>query len=345
MNEFNPNKVKMVRLLRCLSMDQLVARMVEHPVSKMTISKIERGLILPSEHILSAIARACMVPVEYFYKKDMEIGALEFRFKDGTPDRKRREIEAQVISAVQDYMELNSNIPDQICFKSPLKGTTVSIYPDLEFAAEALRKKWSIGLQPIFSVYELLRDYGIRILEVDIDDTYVAGVSTFVNSSVPVIVINSRNNVTTERKRFTALHELAHLLLRFRELSDNQFATYLQSLPELPYRVTLKLPDKECLCECFASAMLLPESCAFRRFGKFRSDIHIDELVNVRQTYGISIAATIHRLHTLRIIDDIQYHRYFEEIISPNILEAGLGSFPIQETADEISMLQLRLCE
>lgn len=343
MKVINPNKIKNARLIRRLSMSQMTARMGEYAVSRMAISKIERGLMQPTEQTLAAIAQACMVPVEYFFKNDLKIGKFEFRFQQNTPAKKRMAIEAQVIAAVQDYMELNNNIPEQISFKNPLKGTTVRNYPDLELAAERIRSKWSIGLQPIFSVYELLQDYGIHIIEIDIDDTCIAGVSTFINGTTPIIIVNSRNNQTTERKRFTALHELAHLLLRLNPISEEEFSAYTNSLPELPYSATLKQPDKERLCECFACAMLLPRQCVFRRFGNSRADVHIDELINVRQKYGISIAATIHRLHTLRIIDDVHYHQYYEEIISPNVIETGLGDFPIKEVADTKTMLQLRL--
>ncbi len=324
-------------------MDQLVLRMGRHSVSKMAISKIERGLIKPSEQILSAIADACMVPLDYFYQEDMDMGELEFRFKSGTPDKKRQEIETQVKASVQEYMELNANFPDQIPFKNPLKGTTVSNYPDIEQAAEKLRKKWCIGIQPIFSVYEILHNYGIHVIELNIENTDIIGLSTYVNKTVPVIIINNCCNSTSERKRFTALHEFAHLILKFKQLTENEFDVYLQSLPELPYNATLKLPDTERLCECFACAMLLPQQSVFRRFGQSRSSVHVDELISVRQTYGISIAATIHRLQTLRVIDNATYHRYFEELIKPNPLEQGLGDYIIKETADTRSLLQLRL--
>lgn len=343
MDMIDSNKIKIARLLRHLSMDQLVARMDGHAVSKMAISKIERGLMQPTEQTLQAIADACLVPIEYFYRNNTQIGKLEFRFKEATPIRKRQEIEAQVIAAVQEYIELNSNIPEQITFKNPLKGVTIRNYPDLEPAAQAIRRKWFLGNQPIFSVYELLQSYGIHIIEIDMNDENVDGVSTYVNRSIPIIIINTRKNRTTERKRFTALHELAHLTMKIKPVTDDGFIEYRNSLPALPYTVTLKQPDKERLCNCFASTMLLPQECVFRRFGTSRKDIHLDELIKVRQTYGISIAATIHRLHTLRVIDDANYHRYYEEIISPNELETGLGDFPIKEQADRIPLIQLRL--
>lgn len=343
LKEIDCTKVRMARQLRRLSMDQLVTLMGEHSVSKMAISKIERGLIQPAEHTLLAIADACDVPIDFFYKKRMSIGYLEFRFKTGTPVKKRQAIKAQVVAAVQDYMEKYFNIPDQTVFSNPLQGIIVSNYPDIECATRILRQKWNIGLQPIVSVYELLQNYGINIVEVDIEDSGIIGVSTYVNGTIPIVVINSRNNNTTERKRFTALHELAHLLLQFNIISDEAFSCYLQRVPISQYKVTLKLPDVERLCECFACSMLLPEDCVIRRFGKNRINIMMEELINVRQLYGISIAAIIHRLHILRIIDDVHYHKYFEEIISPNQLEIGFGEYPIMETADGIYQLAIRL--
>ncbi|MCQ2084294.1 MAG: XRE family transcriptional regulator [Bacteroidaceae bacterium] len=343
MDNIIPDKIKNARLIRGLSMDQLVARMGSRAVSKMAISKIERGLMQPSQQTLSAIADACNVPVEFFCESSFTIGKLDFRFKEGTPIRKRREIEAQVVAEIQNYMDLNSNIPEQIPFKNPLKGFTVRNYPDLETAAQTIRKKWYIGNQPIFSVYELLQSYGIHIIETDIDDKNVDGVSAYINGHIPIIIVNTRKNETTERKRFTALHELAHLTMKFKPMSDDEFQAYQNALPQLPHHVTLKCPDTERLCNSFASTMLLPQESVFRRIGTSRSDIHLEEFIDIRNTYGISIAATIHRLQTLQVIDDAHYHQYYEEIIKPNELETGLGNFPIQEHATTPSLIRLRL--
>ncbi len=343
MDNIIPGRIRTARLLRCLSMDQLVARMGSNAVSKMAISKFERGLLQPSQQTLSAIAQACSVPIEFFYSSNIKVGNLNFRFKEGTPLRRRQEINAQVTAVIQKYMDLNSNIPEQIPFKNPLKGFTVRNYPDLEIAAQTLRKKWYIGNQPIFSVYELLQSYGIHIIEMEIDDKDVDGVSAYVNGRIPVIVINTLKNRTTERKRFTALHELAHLTMKFKPTTDDEFLAYQDSLPQLPYQVTLKCPDTERLCNSFASTMLLPQESVFRRIGTSRTNIQLDELITIRNTYGISIAAIIHRLHELRVIDNAQYHKYNEEIIKPNELEAGLGGFPIQEQPDSPWILRLRM--
>lgn len=79
--EIQPQKIKLARMLRRMSMDQLVTAMREDAVSKMAISKIERGQLVPSAKTLQAVARACQVPVEFFSSPSYSIGSLNFRFR------------------------------------------------------------------------------------------------------------------------------------------------------------------------------------------------------------------------------------------------------------------------
>lgn len=336
-------KIKLVRLMRRLSMEQLISLMGNDAVSKMAISKIERGIMNPSEKTLKAIAKACNVPVEYFYKENIGIGDMVFRSAKGITTKEMDQMKAKVIHTIHKYFEQESYVLSPTPFKNPMKGTILSSYTDAENAAITLRRKWEIGIQPIFSAYELIQDYGIHVLELDFENEHIDGISTFINGKIPVMVINTRRNITTERKRFTAFHELAHLLFKLRPLSDEEHARYLENLPKLPYTSVLKCPDEERLCNIFAGAMLLPSQCIARRIGSTRTEISTEELISIRECYGISIAATIHRLHDLRIIDDNLYNKFFEEQIKANPMEEGWGEFPIKEKADRGVMMKIRL--
>lgn len=338
-----PQKIKIARTMRRLSMEQMVQRMGKDAVSKMAISKIERGLMRPSSSTIAAIASACQVPTCFFYSTEINIGSMEFRFDKGTDLKTETQVKALVDYFVHDYFMLEADNMDAVNFVNPIKQTTIRNYSDAEECAEKLRKKWNIGHQPIFSVYELLEECGIRVLELDFDCMCIDGVSTFVNGNIPIIIINTCKNKTTERKRFTALHELAHLLLRFKPLSENQHEAYLKAQPLLPYAVTEKSPDVEKLCNRFANAMLLPARSLLRRMGVTRTRVDIQELASIRSMYGISIAAIIHRLHDLRVIDDDYYHYCFEEFICKNVLEEGWGKFPIEENAEMAQLLKVRM--
>lgn len=331
--------------MRRLSMDQLVGLMGDDAVSKMAISKIERGLLQPSDHTLQAIARACRVPVSYFSAPTVDIARMEFRFDRSTPVKQREQIVACVKAAIEAHVTLHSYDLEHTTFVNPLAGMKGSNYPDMDEAANRLRQAWEIGRQPIFSVYELLQDHGIHVMEMDIDDKRIDGASTYVNGTLPVVVINSRHCTTTERKRFTALHELAHLLLHIQPITEQAYADYRQSLTPIDRLSSVKCPDAERLCHHFAGAMLLPEASLRRRVGGHRTSVDIEELISLRNMYGISISAAVHQLHDLCLIDDACYNHLYDTHITPNRMEEGLGSFPIPETADTDELFRIRIDE
>lgn len=350
MKDIIPERVKMARRLCRFSMDDLVRRMGDGAVSKMAISKIERGLMRPSATTLQAIATACHLPVPFFSQPLPVLDELECRFSQCVTQEQRKHIKQTVGILLQSYFGAQAVLDDALAFVHPLPGTVLRNYADAEAAAIKLRRKWEIGLQPIHSVYELLASYGIHVLEVDLECTNVDGLSTFVHGSfstkdnIPIIIINTRTHTTTERKRFTALHELCHLLCSLRPDDEARHQAYVEALPPIPHTVTLKQPDEERLCDLFASAMLMPQPCVLRRFGKARTAVTLDEFKATRRLYGNSVASQIHRLHDLRIIDDTLYHHLYETVITPDRKEEHLGEpYPIMETADRMPMLEERL--
>lgn len=333
----------MARKLCHFSMDDLVRHMGEHAVSKMAISKIERGLMRPSETTLQAIAAACHLPLSFFHQSRIDLGVLDYRFKQDVTEQQRQHVKSLADELLQSYFGVQMILDEQLSFTHPMRGTVLHNYADAEQAALKLRRKWEIGMQPIHSVYELLACYGIHVLELDLDCDNVDGLSTWVNGDTPLIIINTRANTTTERKRFTALHELCHLLFRLRPDDEARHEAYLASLPPIPHTVTLKQPTEERLCDLFASAMLMPEPCVLRRFGTVRTDVSLEEFIATRRLYGNSVASQVHRLHDLRVIDDALYSHLYEHLIDQNKLESGWGEYPIMETADRMPMLEERL--
>lgn len=317
-------------------MDELVKHMGEASVSKMSISKMERGLLAPSEKTLQAIAKACDVPLSFFNAPEVTLSPMSFRYEKDIPSKKAKQIEAEVTLMLEEYfaMEMLANVP--CSFVNPLKDFVVRTYTDIEEAAEKLRRYIVIGTHPLHSVYEMLQELGVVVVEIDAHSTSLLGTSTVINDVLPVVVVNTYSCMTTERKRFTALHELAHLLLDIRPISEEEFHN---SNPD----VTLKCPTIERLCHHFASAMLISPSSLKRRLGEYRANLTLSELISIRNMYGISIAATVHRAHDLAIISDATYNRLFDDTISKNRMETGWGEYPIMETADRYNLLEERL--
>src|SRR5690606_33620979 len=120
----------------------------------------------------------------------------------------------------------------------------------------------------------------------------------------PVIVVNI--HYTIERKRLTALHELAHLLLNF--------------------NTGLSHREIERLCYRFAAAMLLPEQTMRLVLGNYRSHLSVPELIAIKETYGISIQAIMQRAKDLGIVSDFAFLN-FRKWINKNRAEEGLGNY------------------
>lgn len=331
-----PFRIKLARHRKHFSMDDLVARMGDAAVSKMSISKIERGILSPSDKTLKAIAEACDVPVSYFSISELSLSPMCFRFEKDVPSRKAMQIESEVTMSIEECFAKEEMVDRVSSFVNPLNGFIVSTYSEAEEAAQRLREYIVIGTHPIHSVYEMLQELGIMVLEMDVDSNSFLGTSTIINNVHPVVVINSRACTTTERKRFTALHELAHLILDIQPIPEDQFHNEKADS-------TLKCPTIERLCHWFAGAMLISPSSIKRRLGNQRTELAMKELISIRNMYGISIAATVHRAHDLAIIPDKTYNYLYDEFINKNHMETGWGEYPIMETADRYELLEERL--
>lgn len=331
-----PFKIKLARLRQQLSMDELVSHMGEQAVSKMSISKIERGLLTPSEKTLSAIAKACNVPVSFFSSSEVSISPICFRYDKDMPVKKAKMLEAELMLKIEECFTKEQMVTSATRYRNPLEGKVVRTYEDAEDAASLLRNCMSIGTQPIHSVYEMLEELGVMVVEmdvdVDVDSTALLGTSTIINNVQPVVIINTRSCTTTERKRFTALHELAHLMLDIQPVSEEEWQDE-----------SLKCPTIERLCHRFAGAMLISPSSLKRRLGEYRTELSIKELISIRNMYGISIAAAVHRAHDLAIIPTATYDYLYDEHIKKNYMEIGWGEYPIMEKADRYELLEERM--
>ena len=91
--------------------------------------------------------------------------------------------------------------------------------------------------------------------------------------------------------------------------------------------------DEEKMCNKFASIFLFPEK-TFKQeiYGSHRKELYIEELIDLRQAYGISVAAIVHEAYDLGIIDRDHYIYWFESIIKDNPREEGWGEYLFPET-------------
>lgn len=214
-----------------------------------------------------------------------------FRKKAELGSKSIDSIKYRVIDRLEKYLELEDILSVDNHFTNPIVAVQINDFSDLERAAEDLREKWNLGLNPISSVIEMLEDNFIKVVEVD-EPLEFDGLSAFVDNKIPVIVVNQ--NFPIERKRFTLLHELGHLLL-----SHNKNFT-----------------DKEIesACHRFAGAILIPRIKLISELGMSREPIYLQELAEVQKEWGISIQAIMYRAKDLDIISQSKLTNFYIEI-------------------------------
>jgi Zn-dependent peptidase ImmA (M78 family) len=246
----------------------------------------------PSNQVLMAISKALNIKPEYFLKKNQtELGEISFRKKTGLSKKNEDSIIEKARDYVERYLEIEDILQIKHAFINPVLGLVIFNNDDAENAANLLRQEWELGINPIVNIVEMLELKGIKVLLID-DNEDIDGFATFTSTGIPVVVVNTKDK-PAERIRFTIIHELAHILLIFDK-----------SVESVKNRV-------EILCHCFSSCFLIPSQMLKKMIGTGkRNYIDINELISIKEYYGISIRAIIHRLKELEVITPVYYTKW-----------------------------------
>lgn len=289
MNYF-AERLKSARLMNGLSLQGLADK-IDNRVTKQSLSKYEQGQVVPDSTMIGILSDALQVRPDYFYTSTaVEFGEIEFRKLQDYPAKERVRIVEIAKDELRRYLELEEILGIETAFHNPLAEMNISSQEDIEHAAEKLRDEWKLGRGAVANVIELLEDHHIKVLELESSEEF-DGFSTWVNDNrIPLIVLNkAKFKDKLDRKRFTAFHELAHLLLKVNHLPEKQ---------------------KEKFCHAFATAMLISKDTLQKELGGKRSKLSIQELTAIKQQYGISMQALVYRARDLGLISD-NYLRQF----------------------------------
>lgn len=262
-------------------------------VSQTAISKFEKDQLTPSSPALLAIARACDVRVEYFFRADtVALGQPEYRKKASLGKKAQRQLEAAVEDRAERFVELvrlypnrpipSFRVPDQV----PAK---VESYDDVEEVAVQLRSAWDLGLNPLPELIDTLEDRGVLVIAIEGDDKgRFDGMAASVDG-LPILVVGSR--WPGDRQRFTLAHELGHLVL------EGRLAAHL---------------DEEKACNRFAGAFLAPRDAVRRELGSRRRRLEVRELYVLKHEYGLSMLGWVFRAKDLEILPEAAAGRIFK---------------------------------
>lgn len=284
-NKVFGRRLNQARLIKGYTMEEL-AQSVQPTVSRQAINKYEKGQSMPDSRMLISLGMALGVKPDYFFRPfTVEVDKVMFRKKNKFSEKDALSVKEKVREELERYLEAEQLCGVEARFK--LDKQAVATDSDAANAAYDIRELLGLGVDGISNVIEVLEDNGIKIIEVSEDDSF-EGLSGYANDTIPLIVINYR--LDNEHKRFTLLHELGHLVMKF---DDNVSAKEIENL-----------------CNIFASELLLPSSVLIARLGKNRHDISLAELTDIQKQFGISIDSIMASLNRNGVITGRRYEGY-----------------------------------
>jgi len=286
-NEIFARRLKSAREMRSLSMAALSAA-VGGQVSPQAIYKYEAGKMIPGSAVLIQLSRVLDVPFDFFFRPfNVEISGIAFRKKSKLTAKERKTIEGVARDRVERYVEIE-DICGQYAPGNHFMTYEVNEESDVVEAAAYMRKLWGLGTDPIPNVMAALENNGVIVIEISGSKDF-DGLSGMANNS-PVVVVNG-NLDSVERKRFTALHELGHLVLKFKDGLDDR--------------------TKESLCNLFANEMLLPLEVFKKEVGdKLAHRISLQDFADIQKQYGISIDAMMYKAEKNKLIPESKHRSY-----------------------------------
>lgn len=311
-------RLNQARLIKGISMEEL-GQSVQPIVSRQAINKYEKGQSMPDSRMLISLGMALGVKPDFFFRPfTVEVDKVMFRKKSKFSEKDAIALKERVREELERYFEIEQLSGTLSSFNLP--HNHVANDKEVIVFANSVREKLGLGVDGITNVIEVLEDNGIKIIEVAESESF-EGLSGYANDNIPLIVINS--NMTPERKRFTLLHELGHLLMKFGQDSPNKVI--------------------EDACNGFARELLLPSEVLKARLGNSRHDISLTELTDIQRQYGISIDFIMESLAHNGVITGRRYAGYMKKKKSfPDFNDLVERSLAIPETSGRFARMVYR---
>ena len=213
------------------------------------------------------------------------VNEIKFRAGEKLPAKTESALKYRIADHLQRYLELESVLATPAAFENPLGNPPGSKGEEVEAAAAEVRRRWELGAAPVVNLLGILEDKGIKVYE-------ARGIEGFEGLSGrfgvhPFVAVSM--DVPADRVRFTAAHELGHLLCGF---------------------TANESPESE--CHAFGAAFLLPRTALEKAFAPSRRKVTLGELGEIKQTFGVSLQAIMVRAQELGLVSDRQLRAFRE---------------------------------
>jgi transcriptional regulator with XRE-family HTH domain len=286
-------RLQQLRLARNLSLEDLAVQM-GGIVTRQAISKYEHGKANPTPTVLAKLASVLGVNASHFFTEpSIKVEFIAYRHSGIMLKKDYERLKSKIESELENRVEILELAGQVDGFKIPIQHFPVRTMEDAEKAADKLRSSWKLGLEPIVNVTETIENNLICVISMEAADNF-DGLSAKVcdrEDNLKTVALVTRCNVDAVRQRLNLTHELGHLVMKIGKDIDEENAAFR-----------------------FGKAFLAPASRIYEEVGERRGLIQLQELLLLKQRYGLSIQALIMRLLELGIISDSYCKEWFSWI-------------------------------
>jgi Zn-dependent peptidase ImmA (M78 family) len=273
---FNVERLELARKRRRYTARILAERAGIAPV---TLSRIVHKQQVPDECTVAALVAALGFTRAFFEQDDfdpIDASAASFRSLTGMTARERDAALAagSLAFEVMDWVSERFMLPEPDILDLGHERNPVA-------AARMLRQHWAIGEKPIANMIKLLESKGARVFSLAEDTKNVDAFSCWRNNE-PYIFLNTFKS--SERSRFDAAHELAHLVLHRHGGPQGRKA--------------------ETEANNFASTFLMPQADLVSTIPYVSS---VDQIIRAKKRWGVAAVALAYRLNKLGLMTEWQY--------------------------------------
>lgn len=275
---FTPSRLTLARERRRLTKKGLAQKL---RVTPHTVLRYESGEMQPTDDVVDRMENVLGFPRAFFFRTDIDgpnPASASFRSLSTISAKERDSALAAGAFAFDfsDWVDDHFDLPD---------ASLVDLAEDTpEVAARSLREEWGLGEKPIPNLVHLLESKGVRVFSMA-ENTLAVDAFSVWRGARPFVFLNTIKSA--ERSRHDAAHELGHLVLHKHGGPQGR--------------------GVEDEADQFASSFLMPEEDVRATLPRVHT---LNQLLEAKKRWGVSLMSLVVRLHRLRILSDWQYRMF-----------------------------------
>jgi len=263
-------------------------------VTRQTVAKYINGERILDSGKLYQIAKHFNKSIDYFLTQDNNDNRISYMFRGNDPENNfSKELKEQISKKFNTYheiiemsdLQIKDYIPEE--YNLEVKGDKLSPKEKEAIAKIAEKQRRYMGVDDALNVniFSLFEENNINIIAQAVDDKNLDALSAYSKGKGAFIFINDRKDIPEERKIFSVVHELGHLILHRDE--------YSKDLSQLKYTNSRIKDIREKVADYFAMSFLVPGNMLDSYSYYFDGYVDLDLIIEKKKDFGVSAKCLI----------------------------------------------------